>query len=33
MADSELELVPPEIVNERCILNNARARGEAPEKI
>ena len=33
LADSELELVPPEIVNERCILNNARARGKAPEKI
>jgi rRNA small subunit pseudouridine methyltransferase Nep1 len=33
LADSELELVPPEIVNERCVLNNARARGKAPEKI
>jgi rRNA small subunit pseudouridine methyltransferase Nep1 len=33
LADSELELVPSEIVNERCILNNARARGKAPEKI
>ncbi len=33
LADSELELVPPEIVNERCILNNARARGKAPEKV
>ena len=33
LADSELELVPKEIVNERCILNNARARGKAPEKI
>lgn len=33
LADSELELVPQEIVNERCILNNARARGKAPEKI
>jgi rRNA small subunit pseudouridine methyltransferase Nep1 len=33
LADSELELIPPEIVNERCILNNARARGKAPEKI
>ena len=33
LADSELELVPPEIVNERCVLNNARARGKPPEKI
>jgi rRNA small subunit pseudouridine methyltransferase Nep1 len=33
LADSELELVPPEIVNERCVLNNARARGKMPEKI
>jgi len=33
LADSELELVPQEIVNERCVLNNARARGKAPEKI
>lgn len=33
LADSELELVPREIVNERCILNNSRARGKAPEKI
>ncbi len=33
LADAELELVPPEILNERCILNNARARGKAPEKI
>ena len=33
LADSELELVPREIVNERCILNNAHARGKAPEKI
>ena len=33
LADSELELVPSEIVNERCIINNARARGKAPEKI
>ncbi len=33
LADSELELVPKEIVNERCIINNARARGKAPEKI
>jgi rRNA small subunit pseudouridine methyltransferase Nep1 len=33
LADSELELVPREIVNERCILNNAHARGKSPEKI
>lgn len=33
LADSEMELVPREIVNERSILNNARARGKAPEKI
>lgn len=33
LADSELELVPSEIVNERCVLNNARARGKAPEKV
>ena len=33
LADSELELVPSEIVNERCIINNARARGKAPEKM
>ena len=33
LADSELELVPPEIVNERCIINNARARGKMPDKI
>ena len=33
LADSELELIPSEIVNERCVLNNARARGKAPEKI
>ncbi len=33
LADSELELVPPELLRERCILNNARARGKAPEKI
>lgn len=33
LADSELELVPPEIANERCVLNNARARGKAPEKM
>ena len=33
LADAELELVPREIVNERCIINNARARGKAPEKI
>jgi len=33
LADSELELVPPELLKERCIINNARARGKAPEKI
>lgn len=33
LADAELELIPPEIAKERCILNNARARGKAPEKI
>ena len=33
LADAELELVPQEIVNERCIINNARARAKAPEKI
>ncbi|MCU0851770.1 MAG: 16S rRNA methyltransferase [Thermoplasmata archaeon] len=33
LGDSELELVPPEIVKERCVTNNARARGKAPEKI
>ena len=33
LADSELELVPQESVNERCVLNNARARGKMPEKI
>jgi rRNA small subunit pseudouridine methyltransferase Nep1 len=33
LADSEIELVPQDIVKERCILNNARARGKAPEKI
>ena len=33
LADSELELVPREIVNERCILNNAHARGKAPDKM
>ncbi len=33
IADSELELIPEELLNERCILNNARARGKAPEKI
>jgi len=33
LADSELELVPPELLKERCILNNARSRGKAPEKI
>lgn len=33
LADSELELIPPELQRERSILNNARARGKAPEKI
>ena len=33
LADTELELIPQEIVNERCVLNNARARGKAPEKM
>ncbi len=33
LADSELELVPREIVNERSIINNARARGKPPEKL
>ncbi len=33
LADTELELIPPEIANERCVLNNARARGKAPEKM
>lgn len=33
LADSELELIPEELLRERCILNNARARGKAPEKI
>lgn len=33
LADSELELIPKEIVEERCVLNNARARGKAPEKM
>ncbi len=33
LADTELELVPAEIAGERCVLNNARARGKAPEKM
>jgi rRNA small subunit pseudouridine methyltransferase Nep1 len=33
LADSEIELVPNELLKERCIINNARARGKAPEKI
>jgi len=33
LADSELELIPPDILGERCVQNNARARGKAPEKI
>ncbi len=33
LADAELELIPEELLRERCIMNNARARGKAPEKI
>jgi rRNA small subunit pseudouridine methyltransferase Nep1 len=33
LADAELELIPKEILGERCVLNNARARGKAPEKM
>jgi rRNA small subunit pseudouridine methyltransferase Nep1 len=33
LADSELEIIPKEIQSERCVLNNARARGKAPDKI
>jgi rRNA small subunit pseudouridine methyltransferase Nep1 len=33
LADSELELVPDRIVRERCVLNSARARSKAPEKM
>ena len=33
LADSELEPMPREIINERAIINNARMRGKAPEKI
>ncbi|OGS41942.1 MAG: hypothetical protein A3K67_00300, partial [Euryarchaeota archaeon RBG_16_62_10] len=33
LADSELELVPPEMLNERCIINSARGRGKLPEKM
>ncbi len=33
LADSELELIPPELQRERSILSSARARGKAPEKI
>ena len=33
LADSELELIPKEIQEERSIINNARARGKPPEKI
>ena len=33
LADSELEPMPREITNERAIINNARMRGKAPEKI
>jgi len=33
LADSELELIPPELLRERSILSSARMRGKAPEKI
>ncbi len=33
LADAELELIPREIIRERCVLNNARARNKAPEKM
>lgn len=33
LADAELELVPKRIVGERCVLNSARARSKAPEKM
>jgi len=33
LADSELELIPREILKERCILNSARGRGKAPERM
>ncbi len=33
LADSELELIPPELQRERSILSSARSRGKAPEKI
>ena len=33
LADAELELIPKELLKERCIINNARARDKAPEKI
>jgi rRNA small subunit pseudouridine methyltransferase Nep1 len=33
LADSELELIPPELLRERSILSSARSRGKAPEKI
>jgi rRNA small subunit pseudouridine methyltransferase Nep1 len=33
LADSELELIPPELQKERSILSSARMRGKAPEKI
>lgn len=33
LGDAELELVPQEIVNERCIINNARARAKPPDRI
>ncbi len=33
LADSELELIPPELQRERSVLSSARMRGKAPEKI
>jgi rRNA small subunit pseudouridine methyltransferase Nep1 len=33
LADAELELIPNEILRERCVLNNARARNKAPERM
>ncbi|UCE92323.1 MAG: 16S rRNA methyltransferase [Methanobacteriota archaeon] len=33
LADGELELIPEEIVTERCVLNSARARSKDPKKM
>jgi len=33
LADAELELIPNEILRERCILNSARSRGKAPDRM